>query len=118
MENMDIRRKFINNQYNENDFKKILHQRDKKNFFLKQLAEIVIYTYEIAELILWSIVDLIPKNQKIPTEIVNQINKNIDLLKKTANDTDKNINKLTKDFGYTTDYSFSISYLFSHRRIF
>ena len=56
--NLDIRMKYINNAYDEKSFKHVLHKRDKHTFYSKQLAQLILYTYEIAELLLWNIVDL------------------------------------------------------------
>ena len=61
--NLDLRLRFINNEINEKMFKQVLHSRNKKLYYMKNISQTVIYAYEIAEMILWTIADLI-KNDK------------------------------------------------------
>jgi len=110
--NIDIRMKYINNVYDEKSFKHVLHKRDKHTFYSKQLSQLILYTYEIAEVLLWNIVDLYDSNIgfKINPNIVEQINKNIELLKQNSYDTQNNINSLKEDFGYTISAIFNVKY--------
>ena len=109
--NLDIRMKYINNVYDEKSFKHILHKRDKHTFYSKQLAQLILYTYEIAEVLLWNIVDLYENtNQTNIKNIFQQLMKIIDLLKQNSYDTQNNINSLKDDFGYTTSAIFNVKY--------
>lgn len=123
-ENYDIRKKYLNNEYNDKMFKSILHKREKYTFFLKQLYPMALFSYEIAEAILWNLVEIAEKHKiisPISQKIIGinnkgmeQIKKNIEMLKETSSDTQKNMNTLKDDFGYTAKISFSPSYYFSH----
>jgi len=125
-ENLDIRKKYLNNEYNDKMFKSILHKREKYNFYLKQMYPLVLFSFEIAEVLLWEMIDTAEKN-KIPNPLSSSVNnkilginskgqalikKNIDLLKSNAIDTQSNINNLKEDFGYTSKPTFSPSYYF------
>ena len=76
------------------------------------------YTYEIAEVLLWNIVDLYANNNlygnnssKINSkDIFSQMMKIIDLLKQNSYDTQNNINNLKEDFGYTISAIFNVKY--------
>jgi cell division protein FtsB len=124
IENYDIRKKYLNNEYNDKMFKSILHKREKHNFFLKELFPLALFSYEIAEAILWSMVEtaekykiISPMTNKvigINAKGIEQIKKNIDVLKQTASDTNKNMNNLKDDFGYTAKLTFNTNYYFSH----
>jgi len=94
--NRDIRIKYIKNEIDEKSFKQTLHLRDKKIYFKKQLITIILFAYEIAELLLWNIVD--SQNDK------NIINTNIQLLKNLNEDTNKNIDILCTKFNYKNTY--------------
>jgi hypothetical protein len=122
-ENLDIRKKYLNNEYNDKMFRSILHKREKHNFFLKQLFPLALFSYEIAEIILWNMVDsaekykiVNPLNKKIMA--INstgqtEVKKSLDLLQQTAMDTQKNMNNLKEDFGYTARIIFSNVYYFN-----
>jgi hypothetical protein len=123
-DNLDIRKKYLNNEYNDKMFKSILHKREKHNFFIKQLYPLILFSYEFAETILWSIYDISEK-YKIVSPMTNktiginsigheQIKKNIELLKQNSLNTLMNINNLKEDFGYTAQLIFGINYYFSY----
>ena len=115
--NLDLRIKFINNELTDKRLKETLHARDKKNYFSKQIIQNVMSTYEIAELILWAIVDSIPtyENKFKENESIEKINKNITLLQELINDTNKNIQKICDEFKYKNNYiideNFHIGYI-------
>jgi hypothetical protein len=122
-ENIDIRRKYINNEYTDKLFKQILHKREKHNFFIRQLYQIVLFTYEIAEVLLWNLIDIVEKNKKkvidnkviiINSEGYEQIKKIMELLKETSVDTQNNITNLKNDFGYTARCVFNLNYYFNY----
>jgi hypothetical protein len=113
--NQDLRIKYINNSITEKKFKETLHSRDKKIYFTKNIAQTIMSSYEIGELILWNIVDSIPKINKdsnpdpvINTEddlsILTNIEKNIELLIQLTIDTNIILEKISDDFKYTTKY--------------
>lgn len=119
-ENEDIRLKYLNNEYSDKMFKSVLHKREKHVFFLKQLYPLVIFSYEFAESILWTMVDICNKykvvvNLKIigiEQEGVNQIFKNMELLKDIAEKTQENITLLKNEFNYTRQCIFTKNYNF------
>jgi hypothetical protein len=122
-ENLDIRKKYLNNEYNDKMFKSILHKREKNNFYLKQMYPLALFSFEIAEVLLWEIVDNAEKNKIINPLSSNRIlginskgyeiiKKNVELLKSNANDTQNNMNNLKDDFGYTAKPMFSQNYYF------
>jgi hypothetical protein len=121
-ENEDIRKKYLNNAYSDKMFKSVLHKREKHSFFLKQLYPLVIFSYEFAESILWTMVDISNKHkvvikQKIigiEEDGVNQIYKNMELLKEFSEKTQENITSLKNEFNYTRQCVFSKDYNFSH----
>jgi hypothetical protein len=94
--NRDIRIKYIKNEIDEKSFKQTLHLRDKKIYFKKQLITILFFTYEIAEILLWNIID--------SQHDINIINTNIQLLKNLNEDTNKNIDTLCTKFNYKNTY--------------
>jgi hypothetical protein len=94
--NKDIRIKYIKNEIDEKSFKQTLHLRDKKIYFKKNLITLSLFTYEIAETLLWNIVD--SKND------IDIISTNIQLLKNLNDDTNKNIDILCSKFGYKSSY--------------
>jgi len=104
--NLDLRIRFINNEITDKRFKEILHARDKKNYFTKQIIQNILSTYEIAELILWAIVDSVPqhKNKDKECEAIEKIEKNITLLKELITDTNINIDKICNEFNYKNNY--------------
>ncbi len=122
-DNKDIRRKYLNNEYNDKMFKSILHKRNKNNLFLKLLYPIIIFTYEFAETILWSMVDISNKYKAvvgkkiigIEKEGVIQILKNLELLKDMSLQTQNNITQLKNDFNYTRECIFTEKYYFIHK---
>jgi len=117
--NLDLRIKFINNELTDKRLKETLHARDKKSYFIKQIIQNIMSTYEIAELILWAMVDCIPtyeNNLKDKEyETVEKIKKNITLLQELLEDTNKNIQKICDEFKYKNNYiitpQFHIGYI-------
>ena len=100
--NLDLRIKFLNNEIDEKGFKQTLHTRNKKMNFKKQLIQIIMSTFDIAEIILWNIYD----SKKDYSIIV----KNKNLLVELNVDTNKNINYLSNKFGYKTTYKVDDNY--------
>jgi hypothetical protein len=121
-ENADIRTKYLNNQYSDKMFKSVLHKREKQVFFMKQLYSLIVFTYEFAETILWTMVDICNKHKVvinlkiigIEQDGVNQIYKNVELLKEVADQTQYNITMLKNDFNYTRQCVFAKNYHFYH----
>ena len=118
-----MRIKFINNLITEKLFKQTLHSRDKKIYFNKIIFQTFIYTFEIAEYILWSIADItmdaahIKGHQITPIDIKrNLIRNNMNLLRQLVIDTNENFNIITCEFGYQTKYSLNPD--FSHNYIY
>jgi hypothetical protein len=106
--NLDLRIKFINNELTDKRLKETLHARDKKSYFIKQIIQNIMSTYEIAELILWAMVDSISTYQNNlkdkEYETVEKIKKNITLLQELLEDTNKNIQKICDEFKYKNNY--------------
>jgi hypothetical protein len=121
-ENRDIRIKYLNNHYTDKMFKSVLHKREKKIFFLKQLYPLVIFSYEFAESILWTMVDILNKYKEVEKakiigirrEGLQQLYKNVELLKEFAEQTQNNITYLKDDFNYTRQCIFPKNYNFYH----
>lgn len=103
--NQDIRIRFINNDLNLHSFKKILHSRDKKTFYLKQVIYTLINTFEISEIILWNIID----NLYHPPII----SFNISSLNQLSSDTNSILLNISNDFNYSSYISFSTLFKFS-----
>ena len=110
--NYDVRVRYINNEIDDKRFKEIIHARDKKVFFRKQIIRLILFMYEISETFLWEIAMSIPSKNimmkitdEITNEITNEINikykNNIDLLFHLRDDTNNNIKYLTDEFKYT-----------------
>ena len=57
--------RFINKEIPLKQFKSLLHARDKKNLYLKQVCNLLISTFNIAELFLWEIAILPQINNTI-----------------------------------------------------
>jgi hypothetical protein len=104
--NQDIRIRFINNDIDHSSFKKILHSRDKKIYYLKQVLNTLINTYEISEIILWNIIDNLSS--------IDIINNNFISLIQLANDTNTLLNNISDDFNYSSKVSFSKHFKFSY----
>lgn len=104
--NQDIRIRFINNDIDQHSFKKILHSRDKKIYYLKQVLNTLINTYEISEIILWNIIDNI--------SFIDIIDNNIISLIQLADDTNILLNNISDDFNYSSKVSFSKHFKFPY----
>jgi hypothetical protein len=121
-ENEDIRKKYLNNEYSDKMFKSVLHKREKHSFFLKQLYPLVIFSFEFAESILWTMVDIFNKHKVVQNSKIigieqdgySQIYKNMELLKDIADNTQENITLLKNEFNYTRQCVFSKNYSFYH----
>lgn len=117
--NLDLRIRFINNELTDKRLKETLHARDKKSYFIKQIIQNIMSTYEISELILWAMVDCVPTYENnlkdIECETIEKINKNMSLLKELLTDTNKNIQKICDEFTYKNNYiidqNFHITYI-------
>ena len=116
--NQDIRMTFINKQSTEKHFKSVLHARDKKNNYHKQVCNLLISTFEIAEMFLWEIA----KFKKIVKQLDinyystndfdkivlqnNVINKDsekiLDSIFNLIDGTNKNLRNISRNFGYSS----------------
>lgn len=117
--NNDIRTNLINKTININHFKSRLHARDKKNLYLKQICNLIISTFNIAELFLWEIAILPKINNTIGNNSGSDIDKQIAQNKiineksiKIANnmtylieDTNKNLKEISTSFNYSSNYT-------------
>ena len=108
--NLDLRMKYVNNEITEKQLKTTLHARDKKLYFKKNIFQTYIYAYEIAEMILWTIADLMPQPNVKPStlEILSLYEKtssNIKLLEQLITDTNKNLRAISEEFKYQTTYT-------------
>ena len=120
--NLDLRIKFVNNLITEKLFKQTLHSRDKKIYFNRIIFQTFIYTFEIAEYILWSIADITTDAVHIkgyhitPIDMKRKlISDNMNLLRQLIIDTNENFNIITCEFGYKSQYSLNPD--FSHHYI-
>ena len=105
--NLDLRMRYINDEINEKNFKQVLHSRDKKIYYMKIVCQTVIYAYEIGEIILWTIVDIIKNSNGTQTvEILENIQKNVDLVYQLIDDTNNNLSEIAMGFKYKSQYYF------------
>jgi hypothetical protein len=99
--------RYINDEINEKNFKQVLHSRDKKIYYMKIVCQTVIYAYEIGEIILWTIVDIIKNSNGTQTvEILENIQKNVDLVYQLIDDTNNNLSEIAMGFKYKSQYYF------------
>ncbi len=91
--NLDIRMKYIQKEYSEKDFKRLLHQREKKRNFVRVIIPILRNTYDIFANYLWAIVD--SNDIERTKQIVDHINE-------LRGDTNDIFMKISEDLGYTT----------------
>lgn len=98
--NRDIRIKYLNNEYDDRKLNIYLHKNDKAEFFNKQLFNMMITTYEIAEFIFWTFYDEIDQSPTGQIEKCAIIHKYITLLNNLIIDTNKNVKVLCDQFGY------------------
>lgn len=107
-QNQDLRIKYIKNQIDKKSFEKTLHARDKKANFRKELKQNLLFTYDIAEIILWNICDESKKKQLVE--------KNVELLKQLSTDFNTNTYNLCEKFGYLYQniYILNNDYQFPH----
>jgi len=127
--NIEARKKYIEGKYTKEQFKSYLHRSDKLLNFSKQLAQILLSSYEIGLNILWNMLridfrivnsrlfeqlyhGMYMVNNNISPEILKLIDENINFLKDTSNKTNKYIMQLCIDFQYTsTKFNFSDTFL-------
>lgn len=100
-ENLDIRLDYINNIKDEKKVKEDLHRRDKKIYFKKQISQIILYAFDIAEIIFWNFHDDIEKNK---SEIISVSEKYLNLFNEIITDTNISLKKISTKFNYTTLY--------------
>ena len=119
--NQDLRIRYINNDVTEKKLKETLHARDKKNNFMRNIIQTIICTYEIAEILLWNIVDFIPKDHikgnEVNLNIMENIEKNIEILIKLSIDTNTNLENISNDFKYAVKYKFEQDFRSSYLSI-
>lgn len=91
--NLDIRMKYIQKGYTEKEFKRFLHQREKKRNYISVISPILRTTYNVFSSYLWAIVD-----SKDPEEIKRIFQHITDL----RGDTNDLFMKISEDLGYTS----------------
>ncbi len=90
--NEDLRKKYIMNEIDEKHFKKVLHQREKKKNFVKEIQNVSNATYDIFLNYLWLIIVDEPDN-------INKILL-INNMQEIRIETNVTFNKIADDFGY------------------
>lgn len=114
--NLDIRLDYINNLKDDLKIKHDLHRRDKKIYFKKQIIQVLLYAFDIAEIIFWNFHDaLVPKHsdknnfKKLSNEekelIIRLGEKHLNLLNEIISNTNNNLLKISSKFNYKTTYS-------------
>ena len=103
-QNEDIRIRYIKNEIDKKSFEKLLHARDKKKKFKKELKQNLLFTHDIAEILLWNMCDDFKNN--------DSVEKNIELLRELVFDFNKNTSNLCEKFGYTYQniYTLNVEY--------
>jgi hypothetical protein len=91
--NLDIRMKYIQKEYSDKDFKKTLHQREKRRNYVSMILPILRNTYDVFANYVWAIVD-----SKDPEEI-KRIFQHISELR---GDTNEIFTKISTDLSYTS----------------
>jgi hypothetical protein len=78
---------------------------------MKNISQTVIYAYEIAEMILWNIADLIKndKNKK-DNNVLEDVKKNVELIYQLILDTNNNLSSISEEFKYKSKYYFDQSF--------
>ena len=104
--NKDYRYEFLNKNIDEKRFKQVIHQRYKKHNYDKQLANLILSTFDITELMLWELANLKSNEQKSIEESSLKIYEGIQELR---NQTNMNIIQMKKSFGYTSEMKLSES---------
>jgi hypothetical protein len=92
--NLDIRIRYLENEMDEKNFKKILHTREKKRNYIQQIYPILLSTYQVFGGYLWGLVDNI-QNKNIMNDILEQFNR----LRAETNEILENV---SVEFGYKT----------------
>jgi hypothetical protein len=105
--NKDYRYEFLNKNINEKRFKQIIHQRYKKHNFDKQLANLILSTFDITELMLWEIASI---NTEQEDKVIEQSSLKIyEGIQELRYQTNKNILQMKESFGYTSEMKLSES---------
>jgi hypothetical protein len=113
--NLDIRLDYINNIKDEKKIKQDLHRRDKKVYFKKQITQLMLYAYDIAEIIFWNFHDAIPEkylqknihknlNEEDKSLIISISEKHLNLINEIISDTNASLRNISDKFNYTTLY--------------
>jgi hypothetical protein len=92
--NLDIRIRYLENEMDEKNFKKILHTREKKRNYIQQIYPILLSTYQVFGGYLWGLVDNI-QNKNAVNDILEQFNR----LRAETNEILENV---SVEFGYKT----------------
>jgi hypothetical protein len=114
-QNLDIRLDYINNIKDEKKIKQDLHRRDKKVYFKKQITQLMLYAYDIAEIIFWNFHDAIPEkylqknihknlNEEDKSLIISISEKHLNLINEIISDTNASLRNISDKFNYTTLY--------------
>jgi len=98
--NEDIRKKYLKNELNENQMKKIIFMRYKKMNYKKTELRIIVGCVEILENILWKIYDMY-MNSTLSDENLREIIKYLDELEI---DTNNNLRHLSDEYGYANSF--------------
>jgi archaellum component FlaC len=93
--NQDIRIRYLEQNLDEKNFKKILHTREKKRNYLEQIYPILLSTYQVFGGYLWGIIDNI-QNMDTVHEILEQLNR-------LRAETNQILEDLCLEFGYKTN---------------
>jgi hypothetical protein len=112
-QNLDIRLDYINNIKDEKKIKQDLHRRDKKIYFKKQITQLILYAYDIAEIIFWNFHDAIPEKylqknisknlyEEGSIEIISIAEKHLNLINQIIADTNNSLRNISDKFNYTT----------------
>lgn len=101
--NLDIRIKYIQKEYSEKDFKRILHQREKKRNFVRMILPILRNTYDIFANYLWAMVD------STDPEKIKQMVEHINELRGETNDI---FMKISEDLGYSATVMIGVELAF------
>ena len=91
--NLDIRMKYIQKEYSDKDFKKTLHQREKRRHYVSMILPILRNTYDVFANYVWAIVD---------SKDITEIQRIFQHINELRGDTNEIFNKISTDLSYTS----------------
>jgi hypothetical protein len=113
-ENNDLRLRYIHNEINEKKFKELIHARDKKIKYSKEVSRVIISAYDTFEILLWAIVDNQPNDEPLSyveeTKVKNQLSNILDILINTRTSVNSDLMKVSHSFHYSSYYSIEEDY--------